>query len=137
MHPGRAPGPRLRPGADIVTIDEELLREMARGQQEAVGLFYERHAGAVFGMAAQTFDAATAEEIVQDVFLAAWRGAASFDPARGGAKPWLFAIARHRIANELRRRSRRPQTESPGDDDGDAISGVPDATPDQAESLWR
>lgn len=127
--------PRLRPGVDMVTTDEELLREMARGEPDAVGLFYERHAAAVFGMAAQAFDAATAEEIVQDVFLAAWRGAASFDPERGSARPWLFAIARHRIANELRRRSRRP-ADGPAGDDGVAAA-LPDQAPDQAEALWR
>src|SRR5690242_8741204 len=107
MRSGRAPGPKLRPGADV-TSDEELLREIARGRHDAVGELYARHAGAIFGMASQTFDPATAEEIVQDVFVAAWRSAASFDPSRGGAKPWLFAIARHRISNELRRRSRHP-----------------------------
>jgi RNA polymerase sigma-70 factor, ECF subfamily len=122
-------------GAMTVTSDEELLHEIANGRHDAVGELYARHAGAVFGMAARTFDPATAEEIVQDVFLAAWRGAASFDPSRGGAKPWLFAIARHRIANELRRRSRRPGDEAAAEA-GDA-EAVPDAAPDQAEVLWR
>lgn len=135
MNPGRAPGPRLRPGADIVTTDEELLREMARGQQEAVGLFYERHARAILGMAASTFDAATAEEIVQDVFLAAWRGAASFDPARGPARPWLFAIARNRIANELRRRGRRPG-DGPASEE-DAVAELHDPSPEPDDGLWR
>jgi RNA polymerase sigma factor (sigma-70 family) len=130
---GAAPG--RRPGAGIATSDEELLGEIARGREEALGLLYARHARAVFGMAAQALDAATAEEIVQDVFVAAWRGAGSFDPERGPARAWLFTIARHRIANELRRRSRRPRTESHDEDDG--LPGLPDPTPDQAESLWR
>ena len=66
---------------------------------------------AVFGLAAQALDRGTAEEIVQDVFVAVWRGAASFDPDKGPVRPWLLQIAHYRIANELRRRSRRPRTE--------------------------
>jgi RNA polymerase sigma-70 factor (ECF subfamily) len=132
MRIGAAPGP-YRPGAGNATTDEDLLEAIARGSEEDVGVLYARHAPAVYGIAAQSLDAAAAEEIVQDVFVAAWRSADTFDPARGNAKAWLFSIARHRIANELRRRSRRPKTDG---DDGD-IPSVPDPTPDQATSLWR
>ncbi len=135
MTGGRAPGPRPRPGGDIVTTDEELLREMARGEPDAVGVFYERHAAAVFGMAARSLDPATAEEIVQDVFLAAWRGAGSFDPARGDARPWLFAIARNRIANELRRRGRRP-ADGPASEEDD-VARLHDPSPEPDDALWR
>jgi len=131
----RAPVPRERPGADIVTSDEELLREIARGRHDAVGELYARHAGAIFGMASQTFDPATAEEIVQDVFVAAWRSAASFDPSRGAARHWLFAIARHRISNELRRRSRHPG-DGPASNE-DAVAELRDAAPPADEALWR
>jgi RNA polymerase sigma-70 factor (ECF subfamily) len=124
----------MRPGADV-TSDEELLREIARGRHDAVGELYARHAGAIFGMASQTFDPATAEEIVQDVFVAAWRGAASFDASRGGARPWLFAIARHRISNELRRRSRHPG-DAPGTDE-DAVAELRDPAPAPDDALWR
>jgi RNA polymerase sigma-70 factor, ECF subfamily len=133
MFPGAAPG--SRPGAGNATTDEELLAEIARGREEAVGLLYARLAPAVFALAAPSLDAATAEEIVQDVFVAAWRSAGSFDPALGNARTWLFTIARRRVANELRRRSRRPRTE-PGDDGNEALA-PPDSAPDASEVLWR
>src|SRR5215471_7334989 len=136
MRPGAAPGPRGL-GAGVATTDEDLLDQIARGSgsEEAVGILYARHAPAVYGIAAQSLDAAAAEEIVQDVFVAAWRGAGTFDPARGNPKSWLLAIARHRVANELRRRSRRPKIAGDmGDDDGPAL---PDPAPDQAAALWR
>ncbi|HEY3122703.1 MAG TPA: sigma factor, partial [Thermoanaerobaculia bacterium] len=74
-------------------------------------------------MAAQALDRATAEEIVQDVFLAVWQNASSYDPARGPVRPWLLQIGHFRIANELRRRSRRPKTEA---DSEEALSSLSD-----------
>src|SRR5262249_16927985 len=143
MKTRRAPVRGYRPGADSVTSDEELLSEIARGRHDAVGELYARHAGAIFGMAAQSFDPATAEEIVQEGFLAPWPGAASFHPCAaaefvpslGAAKPWLYAIARHRIANELRRRSRWPGDGAAAD--AEVAAALPDPAPDQAEALWR
>jgi len=133
MRPGAAPGER--PGAGDVTTDEELIAEIAQGREESVGALYARLAPAVFAIAASALDAATAEEIVQDVFVAAWRSAVSFDPKLGTARTWLFTIARRRVANELRRRDRRPHTESDGEA-GDSAR-VADPSPDPSEALWR
>ena len=133
MLPGAASG--ARPGAGNATTDEELLAEIARGGEDAVGVLYARLAPAVFAIAAPSLDAATAEEIVQDVFVAAWRSAGSFDPKLGTARTWLYTIARRRIANELRRRSRRPRTESGREEDDAAVA--PDPSPDPSEALWR
>jgi RNA polymerase sigma-70 factor (ECF subfamily) len=56
--------------------DEDLLQALASGREEAVGPLYARYAPIVFGMAAQALDRPTAEEIVQDVFVAVWKNAA-------------------------------------------------------------
>lgn len=114
--------------------DEELLRALASGREEAVGPLYSRYAPIVFGMAAQALDRSTAEEIVQDVFVAVWKNAASFEPARGPVRPWLLQIAHYRIANELRRRSRRPKAQA--DPDGERLARLADPAPDQAEITW-
>jgi RNA polymerase sigma-70 factor (ECF subfamily) len=111
-----------------------LIRELASGRREAIGPLYARYASVLFGMAAQALDHATAEEVVQDVFLAVWKNADSFDPARGPLRPWLFQIAHFRIANELRRRSRRPRTEA--DPEGTLLASLPDPGPDQAQQAW-
>ena len=47
-----------------------------------------------------------AEEAVHDAFLQVWQKAASFDPARGTARTWLYAILRNRALNILRGESR-------------------------------
>lgn len=45
------------------------------------------------------------EDLVQDVFLAAFANIKQFDPNRGKFRTWLYAIARHRALNaRLKRR---------------------------------
>ena len=44
------------------------------------------------------------EGVAQEVFLAAFRSLASFDPKRSAFSTWLFTIARNRCRNELARR---------------------------------
>lgn len=44
------------------------------------------------------------EGVAQEVFLAAFRGLASFDSRRSAFSTWLFTIARNRCRNELARR---------------------------------
>jgi len=91
--------------------DEELMRQVADGSEEALGLLHRRFARLIFSLAVQTLDRATAEDLVQDVFLAVWRNAGRFEPERGTFRAWVLQIAHFRLLNELRRRSRQPEIE--------------------------
>jgi RNA polymerase sigma-70 factor (ECF subfamily) len=115
--------------------DEALMRDLASGQQDAIGLLYARYAPTILGMAAQALGRPTAEDIVQDVFLAVWKNASTYDPKRGPVRPWLLQIAHFRIANELRRKSRRPQVQA--DPDGERLASVPEPGPGQSEEVWN
>jgi len=114
--------------------DPELMRALAGGSEEALQPLYARYAPLVFGLAAQTLDRATAEEIVQDVFLSIWRNANQYDATLGPLRPWLLQIAHHRILNELRRRSRRPQLAP--DADGEQLAALSDSDPGPAAAVW-
>jgi len=127
--------PRSSGVANLNPTDEQLMRDLAAGREEAVGPLYARYAPIVFGMASQAVDRGTAEELVQDVFLALWRNSGSFDAARGPLRPWLLQIAHFRIANELRRRSRRPKTQA--DSGEDRLDVIADPSPDQAQETWN
>src|SRR4029079_5075739 len=81
----------------------------------------------IFGSPARSLGRAAAEEIVQDVFVAVWRKAATFDPARGSFRSWALRIAHLRVLNELRRRGRRPPTEP--DPEGLHLGNVPEPGP--------
>lgn len=56
-------------------------------------------------------DSAAAEEVVQEAMVQVWRRAATFDPARAVGASWIFAIARNKRI-DLIRRERRPEIES-------------------------
>lgn len=74
-------------------------------------------------------DAATAEEVVQEVMLTIWRKAASFDRQQASASTWIFTIARNRRIDRLRR-ERRPEF----DPNDPAL--VPDAPEDADRTVW-
>jgi RNA polymerase sigma factor (sigma-70 family) len=115
--------------------DEALMRDLASGQQDAIGLLYARYAPTILGMAALALGRPTAEDIVQDVFLAVWKNAPTYDPKLGPVRPWLLQIAHYRIANELRRRSRRPQIQA--DPDGERLASIPEPGPGQSDEVWN
>lgn len=89
--------------------DATLVGRMARRDEAALACLYDRYASRIFTLALHICrDAAAAEEVVQDAFLAIWREAARYDPRRGGVLTWLFGVARNRSIDYLRHQARRP-----------------------------
>ncbi len=114
--------------------DEVLVDRLAAGSHDACAEIHRRYAGVVFGMAAQSLGASSAEEIVQEVVATVWRKAATYDRDRGPVRPWILRIAHTRILNELRRRSRRPAAPEP---DGAGFDGLAGDSPPPDETAWR
>jgi RNA polymerase sigma factor (sigma-70 family) len=109
---GYVPG-RLATAAD--DADRETLERVAGGDHGAIEILYERYKSMAYALALRiTGDPATAEDVVQDAFIGAWRNAARYEAGRGSVKTWLLAIVHHRAIDATRRR--RPTTELP---DGD------------------
>jgi RNA polymerase sigma-70 factor (ECF subfamily) len=91
--------------------DEELLAGMGARDLGALDSLYARYGGAAFSLAYRiTLNRETAEEVVQEAFFAAWRGAATFRPDRGTARSWLLGIIHHRAIDFVRGRKARGQT---------------------------
>jgi len=84
--------------------DATLLERVAAGDLEAFHLFYERYAGRVHAYVQQLSRSREgAEDVVQEVFLAVWRKAASFRPERGDAAGWLYTMTRNKLVDGWRR----------------------------------
>ncbi len=131
--------PVAKARAEPARTDEELMRDLAQGQQEALGPLYSRYASLVFHLCVQSLDRPAAEELVQEVFLTMWRAASSFDATQGAFRPWLLRLTHWKILNELRRRRRRPPELAVRDEaDGEEPLGrVADAGPGPEERAWQ
>jgi RNA polymerase sigma-70 factor, ECF subfamily len=109
--------------------DADIMGLIAREQSEALGELYDRYGRLVYTVAINVvWDAQTAEEITQDVFMRAWEGAHSYHPEMAKVSSWLVSITRHRAIDELRRRGARPENfraDWPEDIGQDQANGMP------------
>jgi RNA polymerase sigma-70 factor (ECF subfamily) len=96
---------------------------MVAGDEGALAALYDRYSGMLFAMLVRTLrDPQAAEEILQDLFLQLWRGAARFDATRGSLPAWLMVIGRNRALSRLRTREHR---EIPEDIEAFPANAVP------------
>jgi RNA polymerase sigma-70 factor, ECF subfamily len=89
----------------------EALLSCARGDRAALQSLFREEAGRLIGMTFRILRRRDlAEEAVQDAFVRIWRSASRFDPARGSARGWIYAIARNRALSILRDSAREDLT---------------------------
>lgn len=117
-----------------MALDEEsgLIRRVAAGDAAAFRDLYRRYHRRVFAYVARiTRRPDRAEEVVDDVLLAVWRGASRFDE-RSKPSSWILGIAYRQALKTLRRGRSIETRENP--DDEEAMSSIPAATeaPDAA-----
>jgi len=113
-----------RSGAGEAT--DLLLARVARGDRQAFEALYQATSATLLGICMRLrADRSEAEDVLQEVYVAAWGKAAQFDPSRAGALTWLGTIARHRAIDRLRALP-APANRAPIE--------VAEATPDEAPS---
>lgn len=92
--------------------DEVLVRRVAvSGDEGALRELYDRYSGVIFGAGIRYLgDRGLAEDLTQDVFVAVWRSAGSFDAGRASFATWIHRITRNRATDLTRRRRARVRT---------------------------
>src|SRR6185369_4917068 len=83
-------------------MDDDLMAAMAAGDDAALRQLFFRHAPWLAARLRSQLPPADVEDVLQETFLAAWRGAAAY--RGGGVGGWLWGIARRQAALWLRRR---------------------------------
>lgn len=86
---------------------EACLAACSRGQQQALRDLYQQESARLLGVALRIArNNALAEDILHDAFINIWTRAASFEPARGSARGWIYSVTRHLALNFMRNSGR-------------------------------
>ena len=98
--------------------DAALLAAAGTGDRHALEVLYRRHAPWLLArLSRRCSDAGLVDEVLQDTFVAVWKGAGRYD-GRGEVGAWIWGIAVRRLVDGVRR-SPRPAA---------ALLDVPEAT---------
>jgi len=85
--------------------DAAILGRVEQGDQEAMGLLFDRYSGIVYSVALRVLkDTGQAEDVMQDIFIQIWKKPSAFISGRGSLGAWLVVVARNRAIDSLRRR---------------------------------
>ena len=116
--------------------DNELLRLMMAGDEEALALLYRRRQGGIYRFALQMSGSKSiAEDVTQEVFLFLMRDGHVFDPSRGTVSAFLFGVARIHVRRRLRAEHRLEPFGDDSEDDDVAFLQQSDMCP--LEDLTR
>ncbi len=110
--------------ADVAALVERI----AGGDRGAFAILFAHYAPRVKGYLLRLgLETAQAEEVSQEVMIAVWRKASSFDPRQASVATWIFRIARNRRIDVFRREHRGAL-----DPDEPSFQPPAQAQPDQA-----
>jgi len=107
----------LRTYAEWRALAESILGRIAAGEARAVEECLQRYRGLVWSLARRlSADFADAEDAVQEVFIELWRNASRFDASVASEATFVTMVARRRLIDRRRKRSRGLDTVPLGDD---------------------
>lgn len=114
--------------------DATLSALVTGGSAEALEVLYIRYGRVVLAFATRMMgDRQIGEEVVQEVFIRAWRQSANYSAGRGTYITWILSITHNLAIDEIRKRNRRPQRAGSADPML-VLSNVRDTEPSVEES---
>lgn len=121
---------KCRPVPATHSADTALVRAVAAGDKAALKVLYLRHRDRVYRFVLRlTGQEATADEIVNEVFLEVWRHAERFN-GKSQVATWLLAMARFKAISQYRRHSEGPL-------DQDALALIADPSDGPVASIEK
>ncbi len=116
--------------------DNDLLRLMMAGDEEALSVLYRRRQGSVYRFAMQMSGSRSiAEDVTQEVFLFLMREGHIFDATKGTVGAFLLGVARVYVRRRLRAEHRLEPLGDDSDDDDLFMQATADVCP--LEDLTR
>jgi RNA polymerase sigma-70 factor, ECF subfamily len=116
--------------------DVELLKAIAKSDEEALAHLYDRYRVILFGLLVRILTSREeAEDVLQEVFLQVWKRAGDFDEDRGRPFTWLVTLTRSRAIDRLRSLASRARVATAGARDESEL--VSDAATDAFRSEQR
>ena len=109
--------------------DAAIAQAWGSGAEDALERAYQRWSPLVHGLARRAVGPTDAEDVTQQVFLAAWRRRETYDSTQGPLGAWLVGITRRAVADSLRQRHRAEEVPSTLED-GTADEGWHDVDRD-------
>jgi RNA polymerase sigma-70 factor (ECF subfamily) len=83
--------------------DRLCVERMRAGDTRALEELYDRHNGLLYSVVLRIVSVpGGAEEVLQEAWLQIWRGAATYNAARGTVGAWLVTVARNRGMDRIR-----------------------------------
>ena len=85
--------------------DGALLLLVQRGDEQAMAALFDRYSKVVYSVALRVLrDPASAEDVLQEIFMQIWRRPDGFIATRGSLGGWLAVVSRNRSIDALRRK---------------------------------
>src|SRR5271154_2251671 len=107
--------------------DASLLALVRSGDEQAMASLFDRYSSVVYSVALRVLrDPASAEDVLQEIFMQVWRNPDGFSATRGSLGGWLAVVSRNRSIAALRRKR-------PTDSIEDVILASPYNLADEAE----
>ncbi|MDX2030808.1 MAG: RNA polymerase sigma factor [Blastocatellia bacterium] len=101
-----------------ILSDDELLRRLRGGDEEAFLALYRRRQGAIYRFAVRMSGSpSVAEDVTQETFMILLRGDGKYDAARGSFSAYLFGIARNQMLRRLEKERGLLPLDPAGEDD--------------------
>jgi len=95
-----------------LSIEQEIVYLLQKGDKKAISLLYENYADSLYGVILKVIsDEDTAQDVLQESFVKVWKKADTYDPSKAKLFTWLYRIAYNSAIDKIRSESKKTKKE--------------------------